>query len=413
MGRAEELDRADPLAGFRDRFVRTDPDLVYLDGNSLGRLPVAAVARLRAAVEREWGGELIRGWDHWMDLGRECAALLAGPVLDAAPDELALSDSTSVNLYKLAVAALDARPDRRVVVVDRDNFPTDQYILQQLATDRGLVLRALDTDPDGGLDPGELAAALGPDVALVVLSHVAYRSGALADMAAVTGLVHGCGALVLWDLCHSVGAVPVPLRAAGVDLAVGCTYKYLNAGPGAPAFLYVRSDLRFALRQPIAGWFGQADQFEMGADYRPVETVDRFLVGTPPVLALYGVLDGARVAAEAGIAPVRAKGMALTAYAVELADDWLAGYGFRLASPRDPARRGAHVTLHHPHAWQICQAWKDAGVIPDFRTPERLRIGLAPLYTSFAEVREGFARLRRIMADGSWAGYPEARGRVT
>jgi kynureninase len=232
-------------------------------------------------------------------------------------------------------------------------------------------------------------------------------------MAAITELVHGCGALVLWDLCHSAGAVPVPLRASGADLAVGCTYKYLNAGPGAPAFLYVRPGLRTALRQPIAGWFGQVDQFEMGPDYRPVDTIDRFLVGTPPVLALYGVLEGARVAAEAGIEPARAKGMALTSYAVRLADSWLAGHGFRLAGPRDPARRGAHVTLHHPHAWQICQAWKDAGVIPDFRTPDRLRIGLAPLYTSFAEVHEGFVRLRRIVESGGWRGYPETRGRVT
>jgi kynureninase len=219
--------------------------------------------------------------------------------------------------------------------------------------------------------------------------------------------------MVLWDLCHSAGAVPTPLREAGADLAVGCTYKYLNAGPGAPAFLYVRADLQPVLRQPIWGWFGQRDQFGMGPVYDPVDTVERFLVGTPPVLGGYAVLEGARVTAEAGMAAIAAKGAALTSYAVELADAWLAPHGFALASPRDAARRGAHVTLRHPEAWQVCQALKAAKVIPDFRTPDRLRIGLAPLYTRFIEVYEGFDRLRHIMADSAHRAFPGERSRVT
>ncbi|HEY3503905.1 MAG TPA: kynureninase [Actinocatenispora sp.] len=410
---AAERDAVDPLRAYRDRFVIDDEQLIYLDGNSLGRLPADAIDEIGRAVREEWGGELIRGWRHWIDLGRQVGDLLAGPVLDAAPGEVVLSDSTSVNLYKLAGAALSARPDRRVVVVDEDNFPTDQYLLQALATERGLTLRPVAADLDAGLSTDAVYAALDDDVALVVLSHVAYRSGAIADLPAITRRAHEVGALVLWDLCHSAGAVPVPLRAASVDLAVGCTYKYLNGGPGAPAFLYVRSDLQPVLRQPIAGWFSQSDQFAMANEYDPVKTIDRFLVGTPPVLGQYGALAGARIAAEAGIEPVRTKGMALTSYAVDLHDAWLADLGFTLASPRDATRRGAHVTLHHPAAWQICQAWQDAGVLPDFRTPDRLRIGLAPLYTRFTDVYEAFDRLRRIVTDAAYRSYPTDRTRVT
>ena len=410
--RATALDADDPLAAYRDRFVIRDPGLIYLDGNSLGRLPKAAAERIKAAVDDEWGGELIRGWAHWIDLGREVGDLLASSIIDAEPGEIILSDSTSINLYKLAAAAI-ADTDRRVVVVDEDNFPTDQYVLQALAADRGLTLRPVRADMDAGLSTSQVAEALGPDVGLVVLSQVAYRSGGLADIAAITELAHAHGARVLWDLCHSAGSVPVPLRATTADLAVGCTYKYLNAGPGAPAFLYVRRDLQARLRQPIAGWFGQTDQFEMTGEYRPADTIDRFLVGTPPILAQYGVLEGVRIAAEAGIEPVRVKGMALTSYAVELADAWLAPYGVALASPRDPERRGAHISLHHPMAWQLCQAWQAAGVIPDYRTPDRLRIGLAPLYTRFTDVYEGFRRLRRILETDAHKGYPAERARVT
>ncbi|MCW2610017.1 MAG: kynureninase [Cryptosporangiaceae bacterium] len=402
---AETLDAADPLAAFRDRFV-LDPTVTYLDGNSLGRLPASTAERLRRAVEEEWGAGLIRSWADWMSLSAEVGDLIGTGILGARPGEVILSDSTTVNLYKLAAAALDARPGRRVVVIDDDNFPTDLYVFQGLAAQRGLELRIVHTDLDAGLDPGALRAAVDTDVALVSLSHVAYRSGALVDMAAITRIAHDAGALTLWDLSHAAGSVPVPLSAAGADLAVGCTYKYLNGGPGAPAFLYVRSELQAALRQPIWGWFGQADQFTMGARYDPVPGIERFTVGTPSVLATYAVAEGARIVAEAGIGRLRAKGMALTSYLIELADAVLAPLGFSVASPRDAERRGAHVSLHHPAAWQVCQALLHRNVVPDFRTPDRLRLGPAPLYTRFTEVWEGVDRMRAIVAAGEHERYP-------
>jgi kynureninase len=413
LARARTLDAGDPLAPYRDRFVIDDPRLVYFDGNSLGRLPAATRARLGEAVSREWGGSLIRGWDSWIDLARQAGDVLATGVLGVSPGEVVLSDSTSVNLYKLAAAALDARPGRGVIVTDDDNFPTDRYVLEGLAAARGLKIRVVRADINDGLDPADVRAVLDEDVALVCLSHVAYRSGARADLVALTRAAHEVGALTLWDLCHSAGSVPVPLREAAADLAVGCTYKYLNAGPGAPAFLYVRADLQAGLRQPIWGWFGRRDQFAMDARYDPADTIDRFLVGTPPVLGGYAALEGASITAEAGIEAVAAKGAALTGYAIDLFDAWLAADGFALATPREPGRRGAHVTLYHPSAWQICQALKAADVIPDFRTPDRLRMGFSPLYTRFVDVYDGFDRLREITRSGTWERFPAERGRVT
>ena len=407
LARAEELDAADPLAGYRERFVITDPDTVYLDGNSLGRLPVATRERLKLAIEVEWGEDLIRGWERWIELGRQAGDVLA-ELVGARPGEVVLSDSTSVNLYKLGYAALAARPGRRVIVTDDDNFPTDRYVLAGLGE-----IRLVPADIDEGVRLDAVEAALDDDVALVSLSHVAYRSGAVADVAGITTAAHQAGALTLWDLCHSAGAIPVGLTAAGVDLAVGCTYKHLNAGPGAPAFLYVRQDLQPVLHQPIQGWFGQSDQFGMGADYTPVDTVERFLVGTPPVLGGYAALEGARLSAEAGIEAIARKGRALGAYLIGLIDEWLVPLGFRLASPRDDARRGAHVTLYHPDAWRICQALRAERVIPDFRVPDRLRLGLAPLYTRFVDVYIAMSRLRDLVTTGQHLAFPTEHSRVT
>ncbi|GIJ52068.1 kynureninase [Virgisporangium aliadipatigenens] len=410
--RAGELDAADPLAPFRERFVFAD-DLLYLDGNSLGRLPVATRERLRRAVEVEWGTGLIRSWDSWIDLAREAGDTLATGVLDASPGEVIVTDSTSVNLYKLASAALDARPGRRVIVVEDDNFPTDRYVLEGLAKARGLELRTVAVHIDHGVQVEDLTGVLDSDVALVCLSHVAYRSGARADMPAITEAVHQVGALMLWDLCHAAGAVPTPLHVSGADLAVGCTYKYLNAGPGAPAYVYVKADLQTSITQPIWGWFGQRDQFAMGPDYEPAAGIQQFMVGSPQIFGLMAVIEGARITAEAGIEAIAAKGAALTTYAIELFDEWIAPHGWALATPREAKQRGAHVTVHHPAAWQVTQALKDAGVIPDFRTPDRLRIGFAPLYTRFEDVHEGFTRLRTIIESGSWQGYSTARSRIT
>jgi kynureninase len=412
LEQARAMDAADPLRGYRDEFVIADDDLVYLDGNSLGRLPRRTRDRLAEVVLREWGADLVRGWSRWVDASRAAGDVVAR-LVDAGPGEVVVSDSTSVNLYKLAAAGLDARPDRTVIVTDDDNFPTDRYVLEGLAAQRGLELRLIHSDPDTGVSPDAVEAVLSEQTALVCLSHVAYRSGAIADLAGITEAAHAVGALTLWDLSHSVGSVPVPLRAANVDLAVGCTYKHLNAGPGAPAFLFVRSDLQTVVRQPIWGWWGQRDQFAMGPGYDPVEGIERFLVGTPAILGVTAVHLGAELTAEAGIEAVAAKARALGAYAVELADAWLAPLGFTLAAPRDPGRRGAHLSLAHPQAWQVCQALVDTGVIPDFRAPDRLRRGFAPLYTRFVDVFRGVERIRDIVAAGKYLTYPSAKTRVT
>ncbi len=359
-------------------------------------------------IRQDWGTGLIRSWAHWMDLPGQVGDLLGEHLLGAGPGQVTVCDSTTVNLYKLACAAVDARPGRPVLVTDDDNFPTDRYVLAGIAARSGGQLRLIRTDPDQGIRPGDVRAAAGPDTALVCLSHVAYRSGALADMAAITRLAHEAGALVLWDLCHSAGSVPVDLDGCGADLAVGCTYKYLNAGPGAPAFLYVRRDLQDQLTQPIQGWFGQQDQFTMGPRYQPAPGIARFTTGTPNITGTVAVQEGTRLLAEAGIQALRAKGIELTSYLIELADAWLAPLGCELASPRDPARRGSHVTLGHPEAGRISQALIRAGVVGDFRTPDRLRLGPAPITTRFTDVWDAMDTLRQILQTGAWTGLPPA-----
>lgn len=399
---AEARDASDALAPFRDEFAIVEDGTIYLDGNSLGRLPYATLGRIEQVVAGGWGTGLVRSWDDWVDLPTRVGDLLGASLLGARPGEVAIADSTSVNLYKLADAALDAHPHGRVIVTDDQNFPTDRYVLQGLAAQRGLELRAFASDPVHGPDGDSLGAALrtthpaGADIALVCLSHVGYKSGAIADMATLTWLAHEVGAPVLWDLCHSVGAVPIDLTGSGADLAVGCTYKYLNAGPGAPAFAYVRSEVQPFVRQPIWGWFAQEDQFEMGPEYRPVTGIRQQVVGTPPVLGVVAVEEGVGILARAGMDALRAKSVALTEFAVELHDEWLAPVGFTLASPRDPDRRGSHVSLAHPEARKLCQALIEQGVVPDFRTPDVVRLGLAPLYTRFVDVWDGMDRLRAL-----------------
>jgi kynureninase len=410
---AAALDDADPLARFRARFAGVDDGLLYLDGNSLGRLPVETPAAVSRVVEQEWGRGLVGSWGRWVEQSRRIGDVLAEGVLGARPGEVLVSDTTSVDLYKLLIAGADARPGRDVLVCCADDFPTDRYIVAGVAAARGMTVREVDAHIDTGLDLAVLADALDERVAVVVLSQVAYRSGALVDIAEVTRLAADAGALVLWDLSHGAGAVPADLTAAGADLAVGCTYKYLNGGPGAPAFLYVRRELQEQLRQPIWGWFGQRDQFAMGTAYDPADGVDRFAVGTPPVLAMAAVEVGARLSAEAGIERLSAKGQALTELVIALADEWLAGHGVTVASPREAARRGAHVSLAHPQAWQLTQALVDRGLVPDFRTPDRLRLGPAPLYTRFVDVWDAMDRLRAVLTDGAHAGYPTERSRVT
>ena len=410
---AVELDAADPLAALRGRFQRSDATPIYLDGNSLGMLPRATAQRLAEVVSQDWGDGLVRSWGSWMELPERAGDLVGRELLGAAPGQVVVSDSTTVNLYKLACAALDARPGRPVLVTDDDNFPTDRYVLNGIARRHGAELRMIHTDPDDGITPADVAAAVGPDTALVSLSHVAYRSGALADMAGISAIVRDAGALVLWDLCHSAGSVPVRLDIDGADLAVGCTYKYLNAGPGAPAFLYVRRDLQERLRQPIQGWFSQRDQFAMGPSYDPVPGITRFTTGTPNILGTVAVEEGARLLGEAGIDALRAKGILLTSYLIALADAWLEPLGATLASPRDPARRGSHVCLRHPEAWRISQALIRAGVVGDYRAPGRLRLGPAPITTRFTDVWDAMDITRRIIEDKSYTDFPDEAAQVT
>ncbi|CRK56715.1 Kynureninase [Alloactinosynnema sp. L-07] len=411
---AEELDSADPLAGLRDQFVNSEPAMIYLDGNSLGRLPAATPAFLDRVVREGWGTGLVRSWHTWIDWANRLGDRLAEHVLGARPGEVVVSDSTSVNLFKLASAALDANPKRRTIVIDAEDFPTNRYIMQGLADSRGLSVRTIRSDMDNGLEPADLRAALDDDVALVVLSLVAYRCGALMDMGTVNDMARRAGAFVLWDVSHAAGVVPIDLDAAGADLAVGCTYKYLNGGPGSPAFLYVRRELHSVLRQPIWGWFGQRDQFDMGVAYDPVERIERFLVSTPPLLSLAAIDPALTLIEEAGVDRLRDKGMRLTRLVAALGEQWLVPLGFRLASPADPRVRGSHVSFEHPDAWRICRALATTGgVVCDYRMPDRLRIGPSPAYTSFVDVWDAMDRIRETVARGDHEHLPHARAQVT
>ena len=404
---AAALDAQDTLATFRDRFVIADTERIYADGNSLGRLPKATVERLRAGVD-EWGSQLVTAWSQWIDLPVRVGDLLAESVLGALPGEVVVADSTTVNLYKLAAAALAHK--RGALVTDTANFPTDRYVLEGLGE---LVL--FESDPiDGPTADDVRGACAGRDVSLVCLSHVAYRSGAVADPASITAAAHDAGALILWDLSHSAGAVPVGLEESGADLAVGCTYKYLNAGPGAPAFLYVRRSLQDVLRSPIWGWFGQRNQFEMGAAYDPEPGIVRFLAGTPPVLDLTAVEAGAELVRDAGVDALRRKSIALTELVVRLHDERLATRGFALGSPREPARRGGHVSLRHADAWRLCRALIErADVVPDFRRPDSIRLGFPPLYTRFVDVWDAVDRLLTLVESGEYLQVEAGTARVT
>ena len=398
------LDANDPIGRCRDGFLLPG-DLIYLDGNSLGPPPRRALERVLEVLRGEWGGELIRGWTSrgWIDLPARVATAIA-PLVGAAPDEVMVADSISVNLYKLLAAALELRPGRRVIVSEVDNFPTDLYVAQGLAELLGgrcelrLVERA------------RLAEALDREVAVLMLTHVDFRSGEMHDMAAWTEAAHAAGALVLWDLAHSAGAMPVDLDGCGADLAVGCGYKYLNGGPGAPAFSFVAGRHHGDLRSPLWGWMGHAAPFEFATSYQPAPGVARLLVGTPPILSLAALECGVESVAEIGISQLRAKSIALTELFIGLVDRDCGGHGLELGSPRDPARRGSQVALRHPEGYAVMQALIAAAVIGDFRPPDLLRFGFAPAYVRFVDVWDAVARLRGILERRSWD-RPEHRVR--
>ena len=430
---ARRMDRIDGLAHYRRQFVGTDAvgdatpnPFAYLDGNSLGRPSLASVARITEFLTHDWGTRLIRGWDEqWMDLPLKIGDDLGRAALGAGPGQVFVGDSTTVLLYKLARAAVDYRridtePVRTEIVLDTDNFPTDRYLLEGIAAERGLTLRWIHADPASGVTVDQVRQAVGPQTALVLLSHVAYRSGFLADMRTITELVHTAGGLVLWDLSHSVGSVPVELDLCDVDLAVGCSYKYLNGGPGAPAFGYVRRDLQDVLTQPIQGWMGTKDVFTMGPGYVPADGIRRFMSGTPAIVGMLAMQDTIAMIEEAGIEQVRAKSVALTEFALSLVDTWLVPLGVRVTSPREHTHRGGHVTINHPAMRQVTKTLWEHDVIPDFRGPDALRIGLSPLSTSFVETFEGVAAIRDVLrgvllgqsglADGAEAGRSTPAG---
>lgn len=398
--RAAQLDAGDPLARCRDLFIGADTDLSYLDGNSLGRPLKRTLQDISTFIRDGWGGRLIRGWDEeWLELPQAIGDQLGRAVLGAAPGQTVIADSTTVVLYKLIRAALAAMADpaRTEIVLDTENFPTDRYLVEGIAREEGLTLKWIEADPAAGVTPEQVREATGPSTAVVLLSHVAYRSGYLADLPAITAVAHSAGALVVWDLCHSAGSVELDLDAAEVDFAAGCTYKYLNGGPGSPAFAYVNSRHLPSLRQPIWGWMGRKDAFGMAAGYEPAPGIRGFLSGTPAIfgmLAMRGTLD---LLEQTGMPAVREKSLHLTAFAVDLFEAWLEPLGVRLSSPRDPARRGSHITLDHPAFRNVTAALWEQDVIPDFRAPQGIRIGLSPLSTSFAELYRGMAAVRDLL----------------
>jgi kynureninase len=397
---AEELDARDPLASRRELFVGSDdPRIVaYLDGNSLGRPLRASAERLASFASDAWGSRLIRGWEEeWFDLPLALGDRIGTATLGAVPGQVAVGDSTTVLLYKLIRAAVDARPGRTEIVVDTDNFPTDRYLVDAVAAERGLDVRWIQSDTRGGVEPTQLAAVLTDKTALVVLSHVAYRSGFLADAPALTALAHSAGALVLWDVCHSVASVPIELDDWDVDIAVGCTYKYLNGEPGSPAFVYVRRDLQEQLVQPIQGWMGHAAPFEMGSGYAPAPGMRRFLSGTPSIVGMQALRDMVDLIEKVGMSAIRSKSETLTRFAIEAVDEWPASWGVEVATPRQAGSRGSHVTIEHPAFEQItAELWR-RGVIPDFRAPHGMRLGLSPLSTSHVELWNGLEAARELL----------------
>lgn len=389
---AEARDAADPLAHLRSRFALPE-GVVYLDGNSLGALPRATGAALAEATANQWGDSLVSGWTRhdWIGMPQRLGAKIA-PLIGAAADEVIVTDTTSTNIFKLVAAAMAARPGRRVVLSEAGNFPTDLYVAQGVTSMRGGELRvAADSD---------IVAQLDASVAAVLLTHVHYKSGRIHDMVAITSVAHAKGALVIWDLSHSTGAVPVDLGGCNADMAVGCGYKYLNGGPGAPAFLHVARRLQADLQSPLSGWMGHAAPFAFEDGYRPAPGIDRFLCGTPSVLAMAALDAGLAAFEGVDLSALFAKGQALGDYCIDLVEAHCSGRGFTLASPR--SGRGSHVAFAHPHAWPICQALIARGVIGDFRTPDVLRLGFAPLYTRFADVWRAVEAMRDLVDSGAW-----------
>jgi kynureninase len=416
---ALELDKNDPLAHFKSRFVITDPEMCYLDGNSLGRLPKSTITAITDFMNKEWGPEVVTGWSHWVDEAQPTGDLLGEAALGAAAGQVLVCDTTSVNFYQLCLAAIHARPGRKTIITDAANFPTDRYILDGIAKQFGLKLVIIDNE-DPAIAQHEritteiLAPYLNEDVALVTLEVIQYRSGARTDLKSITDQVRAIGGLVVWDASHAVGAIELNLDANGVDLCVGCTYKYGNSGPGSPAWLYVSKRVQSELQVPIQGWFAQDAQFEMGPVFERSQTIRGFQIASPSLMGIRCVQSAFSMIKEAGIDAIAHKAAVGTQMMIELYDEWLAPLGIELNTSRDPKERGGHISLVHPDAAQICVALRTiSNVIPDYRTPNSIRLAISPLPTSYVEVWDGFARMRDLVASGRYKEVQEGGSRVT
>ena len=416
---ALELDKNDPLAHFKSQFVITDPEMCYLDGNSLGRLPKSTITAITDFMNKEWGPEVVTGWSHWVDEAQPTGDLLGEAALGAAPGQVLVCDTTSVNFYQLCLAAIHARPGRKTIITDAANFPTDRYILDGIAKQFGLKLVIIENE-DPAIAQHErittevLAPYLNDDVALVTLEVIQYRSGARTDLKSITDQVRAIGGLVVWDASHAVGAIELNLDANGVDLCVGCTYKYGNSGPGSPAWLYVSKRVQKELQVPIQGWFAQDAQFEMGPVFERSQTIRGFQIASPSLMGIRCVQSAFSMIKKAGIDAIAHKAAVGTQMMIELYDEWLAPLGIELNTSRDPKERGGHISLVHPDAAQICVALRTiSNVIPDYRTPNSIRLAISPLPTSYVEVWDGFARMRDLVASGRYKEVQEGGSRVT
>jgi kynureninase len=423
---AEGLDATDPLRGFRSEFYIADPDQCYLDGNSLGRLPLATIESVNHFLTQEWGTELVAGWSHWIDEAEVAGDLLGTATLGAKAGQTLVCDTTSMNFYQLALAAIQARPGRKTVIIDSANFPTDRYILHGIAEHFGLTLITLDTDGSGGpgavpldveherVTAASLAPLLSDDVALVTLQAINYRSGARPELAEISKAVKDAGAYMLWDCSHAGGAIDLDVDGNGIDLAVGCTYKYGNSGPGSPAWLFVRKELQAELNVPIRGWFAQRDQFVMGPWFTKADGIRGFQVASPSIIGIRAVQASYQMIERAGIKTIEAKAALGTDLMIALVDHWLTPLGFEVCTPRDPKHRGGHIIISHPEAKAIAAALRTVkNVVPDYREPGSIRLAMSPLATSYVEVWDGFDRLRDLVESGAYRDVAPIESSVT
>jgi kynureninase len=413
------MDAKDPLAKCKSQFIVSDPDICYLDGNSLGRLPNQTIAVINDFLANEWGPQLVAGWSHWVDEAQPTGDLLGKSCLGAEAGQILVCDTTSVNFYQLCVAAIKARKDRKTIITDAANFPTDRYILEGIASQFGLNLIIIQNeDPaiaqNERITPEVLAPYLTNDVALVSFQIIQYRSGARSEVKAITDQVRAIGGLVVWDASHAIGAIEIELDKSGVDLCVGCTYKYGNSGPGSPAWLYVSKKIQNELQVPIQGWFAQDAQFEMGTKFDRAKNIRGFQIASPSLIGIRCVQTAFKMIAEAGIDQIARKAALGTQLMIDLYDLWFKPLGFELNTPRDAQNRGGHISLVHPDAAQICVALRTLSkVIPDYRTPNSIRVAISPLATSYVEVWDGFDRMRELVSSGRYKNVKEGDSRVT